>query len=106
MISYVISPVILMLEVRFKELRIEPTLSAARELLKHGMDLADVADILNSGYDCSLSKRKPNVIEKCIRRVNKEFKAVVAKVSVKYPDGYREEVWRLIHFGKTTFKKR
>lgn len=95
-----------MLEVRFKGLRIEPTLSATRELLKHGMDLADVADILNSGYDCGPSKRKPNIIEKCMRRGNKELKAVVVKVSVKYPDGYCEGVWKLIYFGKTAFKKR
>lgn len=95
-----------MLEVRFKGLRIEPALSAARELLKHDMDLADAVEVLNSGYECGPSKRKPNIIEKCMRRGGKEFKAVAAKVSVRYPDGYYEELWRLIHVGKTTFKKR
>lgn len=95
-----------MLEVRFKGLRIEPTLAATRELLKHDMDLSDVVEILNNGYACGPSKRKPNIAEMCLRRGNKELKAVAAKVSVKYPDGYREDVWRLIHVGKITPKKR
>lgn len=95
-----------MLELRYRGLRIEPTLAATRELLKHDKDLTDVLEILDTGYDCGASKRKLGIIEKCIRKGDKEFKAVVAKIIVRYPDGYTEYVWRLIHFGKTGFKKR
>jgi hypothetical protein len=95
-----------MMEVRYKGLRIEPTLAATRELLKYNKDLTDVLEILTEGYDCGASKRKPNILEKCIKKDVKEFKAVVAKITVTYPDGYTEHVWRLIHFGMTTFKKR
>ncbi len=95
-----------MLNVYYKGLRIEPTLAGTKELLKHDKDLMDVLEILKEGYECGASKRKENIIEKCIRRNNKEHKAVVAKTTVKYPDVYEEEVWRLIHFGIVTFKKR
>ena len=95
-----------MLAVRYKGLKIEPPLSATRELLKHDKDLTDVLEILEDGYDCGASKRKKNIIEKCIRKGDKEFKAVVAKTRVKYPDKYIETVCRLIHFGRITFKKR
>ena len=95
-----------MLEVRYKGLRIEPTLAATRELLKYNKDLSDVLEVLNAGYDCGASKRKPNIVEKCVRKGDREFKAVVAKTMVKYPDGYKEHVWRLIHFGKISVKKR
>ena len=56
-------------------------------------------EILENGYDCSVSKRAENIVERCLKKGDKEMKAVVAKVHVKYPDGYSEEVWRLIHFG-------
>ncbi|MFA4820406.1 MAG: hypothetical protein WC613_05625 [Candidatus Aenigmatarchaeota archaeon] len=95
-----------MLDVRYQNLRIEPTLAATRELMKYNKDLADVLEVLESGYDCSASKRTENIIEKCLKRGEKEIKAVVAKTKVKYPDGYEEEVWRLVHVGIITFKKR
>mgnify|MGYP001565122235 CR=1 FL=1 len=95
----------LIFEVKFQGLRIEVTLSASRELVKEGKDLYDVLKILERGYDSSASKRKPNIIERSIKKGNKEYKAVVAKTEIRYPDGYVEEVWRLIHFGKITYKK-
>lgn len=88
-----------MFDVRYQNLRVEPTIVSTRELLKHNKDLTDVLEVLENGYDCGASKRKENIIEKCLKRENKELKAVVVKVEVKYPDGYKEEVWRLIHFG-------
>ena len=94
-----------MLDIRFKGLRIEPTLSASRELVKEKKDIYDVLELLEEGYESSASKRKENIIERSLRRGNKEYKAVVAKTNVVYPDGFREEVWRLIHFGKVTYKK-
>ena len=94
-----------MFDIRFKGLRIEPTLSASRELIKEKKDLYDVLEILEEGYESSTSKRKVNIIERSLRKGNKEYKAVAAKTEVVYPDNFREEVWRLIHFGKSTFKK-
>ncbi|MEK6951420.1 MAG: hypothetical protein AABX29_00225 [Nanoarchaeota archaeon] len=94
-----------MFNIKFQGLRIEPTLSASRELIKEGKDLYDVLKILENGYDSSTSKRKENIIEKSLRKGNKEYKAVIAKTEIKYPDGFIEEVWRLIHFGKITYKK-
>ena len=88
-----------MLDVCYRNLRIEPTLAATRELLKYNKDLTDVLEVLEYGYNCSASKRVENILEKCLKREDRELKVVVAKTSVKYPDGYKEEVWRLIHFG-------
>ena len=94
-----------MFNVRYKGLKIEPTLSASRELMKEGKDLYDVLEILEKGYENSASRRKQNIIEKSIKKGNKEYKAVIAETIVKYPDNFSEEVWRLIHFGKTAYKK-
>jgi len=94
-----------MLDITYKGKRIEPTLSASRELMKEGKDLYDLLEILEDGYDCSASKRKENIIERCLRKGRKEFKAVLAETEITYPDGFAEKVWRLIHFGKTTYKK-
>ncbi|MBI1969761.1 hypothetical protein HYS48_03625 [Candidatus Woesearchaeota archaeon] len=93
-------------EVRYQGLRIEVSLAASRELVKEGKDLWDVQQILEEGYPCGASKRKPNIMEQCLRKGRKEYKAVVAKTEIVYPDGYREAVWRLIHFGQITYKKR
>ena len=60
-------------------------------------DLWDVLEILERGYDCSRSKRKANVLERCIRRGNSVFKAVAVDL---------EDYFLLIHFGKFTYKKR
>ena len=34
------------------------------------------------------------------------FKAVVVQTSVRYPDGFQEDVWRLIHVGKFTYSRK
>ena len=94
-----------MLEIAYKGMRIEPTLSASRELAEEGKDLYDVLKILEDGYDCSASKRAKNIIEKCWKKGSKEYKAVLAESEVTYPDGFTEKVLRLIHFGKSAYKK-
>lgn len=86
----------------YKGCRIEPTLSASRELVKHGCSLYDAVEILENGYDCSASRRKVNIEEKCLRKGSKEIKAVVALTTVSYPDKFTETVWRLIHFSTIT----
>jgi hypothetical protein len=67
------------------------------ELLKHEMDLDDVAEILNNGYDCSRSRRRAGVVEKCLERGNKTIKVVVQKGTISLDD---KECWELIHVGK------
>jgi len=96
---------VITLDITYNGMRIEPTLSASRELVKEGKDLYDVLKVLEEGYDCSASKRSKNIIEKCWKKGNKEYKVVLAQTEVTYPDGYVEKVFRLIHFGKSTYKK-
>lgn len=95
-----------MYELKYKGYRILPTLSASRELVEHGYSIYDVVNILENGYDCSASKRRANIEEKCLKKGNKEIKAVIALTTVTYPDKFTEAVWRLVHFGITTYKKR
>ena len=89
----------------YKGYRIEPTLNASRELIKHRYSIYDIIEILENGYECSASRRKENIEEKCLRKGNKEVKVVVALTTVLYPDKFTETVWRLIHFGIITYKK-
>ena len=93
------------MEIKYNGLRIEPTLSASRELMQYSMDLYDVLGVLENGYDCSASRRKSSIIEKCLKKGDKEYKVVLAETQIKYPNGYVERVLRLIHFGRITFKK-
>ena len=67
------------------------------ELVEHGMDLDDVADVLNEGYNCSRSKRRKGVLEKCIDKGNKTIKVVVQRGNIEL-DG--QDCWELIHVGK------
>ena len=66
------------------------------ELLRHGMDLDDVTEILQEGYDCSRSKRRKGVVEKCIDRGGKTIKVVVQRGFIEL-DG--QECWEVIHVG-------
>ncbi|MCS4540845.1 MAG: hypothetical protein HY929_00755 [Euryarchaeota archaeon] len=43
-----------------------PSSSAAEELLRQGLDLNDIKEILERGFDCARSKRKAGTLEKCI----------------------------------------
>jgi hypothetical protein len=95
-----------MFDVGYEGLRIEVTLSASRELLKENLDLNDVVEVLEDGYDCGTGKRREDTIERCIRKGNKVVKAVVVKTSVTYPDKFQESVWRLIHVGMFTYSKK
>ena len=92
-------------EWKYEGLRIVVTPSAGRELVHHGYTQHTVLKILEYGYGCSASRRKENIIEKCIRKGNKEVKAVVARVETTHPGGKKEEIWILIHFGVNTYRK-
>ena len=91
--------------ISYQGLRIESTLSASRELAEEGKDLHDVLKILEEGYDCSASKRGQNIVERCVKKGDKQYKVVLAQTEATYPDGYIEKVWRIIHFGKSSYKK-
>lgn len=80
----------------YKQKPLIPSVSAQRELDELGMDLWFAKEVLEHGYDCAVSRRKPNVIEKCIYRKRREFRIVAALV--EWED---KAFWRIIHVGKT-----
>jgi len=85
----------------YKELRIAVANRVVhKELAELGLDLWDVKEILEFGFDCSRGRRKPNIKEKCIRIGNKIIKVVVEKSEVE-----EENVWKLRHVGIFTWKK-
>ncbi|PIN87321.1 hypothetical protein COV19_00370 [Candidatus Woesearchaeota archaeon CG10_big_fil_rev_8_21_14_0_10_44_13] len=86
---------------RYKGLKIVPSISAMRDLMKHGKTLADAAEILENGHDAP-RKRKKGVIERWADSGKKTFNAVAA---MDYNEQAKEEVWVLVHFGKFTRKK-
>ena len=73
-----------------------PTKDAQREMDEIGLNLWQVKDVLEQGYDCSKSKRAKNIIERCLYRKNKEVRVVA--VLVEWKEGI---FWRIIHVGKT-----
>ncbi len=77
-------------------LQLKATKSAYHELEELGMDLADVADILENGYDCPASKRREGTFEKCINWYDKTIKVVVIKA---YNDDLKVWVWVVLHIG-------
>ncbi|MBI5036972.1 DUF4258 domain-containing protein [Candidatus Micrarchaeota archaeon] len=68
-----------MFEVEFQQLALAPTMSAYRELEDLGLDLTDVKEVLEDGFDCPKSKRKAGVLERCLRIGNKILRVVAAK---------------------------
>lgn len=82
---------------RYQKKEIKATKDAAEEIWHLKKDLRDILEILEKGYDCSRSKRKKNILERCIRKGNKIFKAVAVDCN---------NYFLIIHFGKFTYKKR
>ena len=80
----------------FKGLPLIPTRAAMTELYENNMDLNDALDILEKGYDCSISKRSEEIIEKCINVKRKTMRIVAAKT---YNFSLDSEVWAIIHAG-------
>ncbi|MBI2676055.1 MAG: hypothetical protein HYX24_06360 [Candidatus Aenigmarchaeota archaeon] len=80
----------------YQDRPIIPSHMSQREMDSLRMDLWKVKEILEGGYDCSVSRRKPNIIEKCIRKKGKEIRVVVALIEWE-----NKSFWRLIHVGKT-----
>jgi hypothetical protein len=90
----------------YKNRKIIPTKSAYRELEDLKMDLFEVLEILEAGYDCSRGKRREGITERCLRKRRKVFRAVIAEGQFLYPDGYTEAVYWLTHVSEETFKRR
>ncbi len=60
------------------------------------MDLFDVLDILETGYDCERSRRKKGTFERCKRSGSKIRKVVAVESIQKWND---TPVWLIIHVG-------
>lgn len=78
----------------WKGLPIIPSDAAMRELFASRMDLIDVKEVLESGYDCAGSKRKEGVVEKCIDKKGEMIKVVVAR---GYNYTLKTECWVVTH---------
>ena len=81
---------------RYQNKELKATKNSSEELWQLKKDLWDVLRILDKGYDCSSSKRKSNILERCIKKKNIIFKAVVVDCG---------DYFLLIHFGKFTRRK-
>ena len=73
-----------------------------KELCDLGIDLANVVEVLEEGYDCYRSKRKSGTVEKCVDKGNKTLK-IVAVQSYNY--SLRTEVWAITHAGIFTKRR-
>jgi len=80
----------------YKGKPIIPSKHVQRELDDSDMNLWDVKQVLAFGYDCSRSRRKENILERCVERDNKVLRVVVALVEWE-----EDAFWRLIHVGKS-----
>ena len=89
-----------MFDIRYKGLKLIPSKSAARELLKYSLMIADCEEILEKGYEPR--KRGKGTEEKWMDFGNKTYNVVVVK---SYNYFYNEEVYLIKHIGKFTKKK-
>lgn len=71
------------------------TESASREAEELGLNLDDVANLLESSYDCAKGKRREGIEERCIRKEGKILKIVIEMRLSK--SGF--EYWRIRHIG-------
>ena len=73
-----------------------PSVAAQRELDELGCDLQFAKRVLEEEHDCARSRRKRNIVEKCVTRNGKEIRVVAA-----YVEWRGRAFWRIIHVGKT-----
>ena len=73
-----------------------PSAAASREMSELCIDLHDVSDILENGYDCPKSKRAKGVVERCVRRGKKTIKVVAVESFSRW---LNEEIWLITHAG-------
>lgn len=70
------------------------TEKAFRELEKLKLSLEDVDKLLKESYDCSKSRRKRNIQERCVRKNGKVLKIVI---ELKVSKTLFEKYWRIRH---------
>ena len=70
------------------------TEKAFRELEYLGLAFEDIEKLLNESYDCSKSKRKRTVQEKCIKYNGKTLKIVIELMTSRTQF---EKYWRIRH---------
>lgn len=86
--------------------RLDATRSASRELEELSLDLLDVLEVLENGFECpSGGKRASGILEKCLRKGGKVIRIVVAEGIYRHPDNSSEEVCFVIHISQETWKK-
>lgn len=66
------------------------------------MDLYDVQQVLEEGFNCFRSKLKKEIEEKRVRKGKKLLKVVVEKMQ----SSCSEEYWRIRHAGILAFKRK
>ncbi len=91
-----------MFDIKYRGLKLVPSYSATRELMRYGFDLYDVVSMLELGYSAP-RKRKKDVIEKWFDNGNKTYNIVIGK---DYNEKFKEEVWIIIHVGKFARRKK
>jgi hypothetical protein len=87
-----------MFNLRYKGLRLIPSKTASKEMLKYGLMIRDCKKLLENGYDAP-RRRAKDTEEKWLNKGNKTHNVVVVK-SFNYL--YNEDVWLITHIGKFT----
>lgn len=72
------------------------------EMTKLGFDGWDVLEILKEGYDCSASRRREGILERCMDKGRKTVKVVTVK---SYNWSLESDVWVITHVGRFTRKR-
>lgn len=80
----------------WQSLPLIPSHSAMNELWRYYLTLEDVKHVLEEGYDCSESRRKRGIIERCLRKDGKIIKVVVAS---SYNHSFSTDCWVITHVG-------
>ena len=55
-----------MFNVTYLGLLLNPSRAAMNEMYDHGLDLYDISEVLEQGYNCAKSRRASDTIEKCL----------------------------------------
>ena len=80
---------------KYKGKPVLPTKTALDELSDIDLNLYEVPEILEKGFE--IRKRKKNIIERCIQRGNKVVNVVVVDL---------DNFYKLIHAGEFTLSKK
>lgn len=83
-----------LLGIDFDGMPIVPTSSAYGELEELALGLHDVKDVLEKGFDCSRSKRRTGIMERCLKKDGKILRVVVSQ---GYSSFMKEHVCVVVH---------